>query len=227
MEVFESLWMGASDVIVSLPTGYGKSVISHLCGRVLRRKPGVEAGLPGMTLVVVPLNIIQADQQASLAKHGIRSCTLDVKGNPSCVSDEFAAEGAYDKVNLSLVICYFLQYIYQIQQGYCQNCISSFCSNVWPHQLWPPLWLQVISSKMNIVKKYKMNVVKWVTQNRLVSVRCCKYRIYTSLVQAHYAMYGIFSGTSCSIKKRVWGIKMGVYRLLFITIKVCHMQGSR
>ena len=55
MQLFESLQMGTSDMIVPLPTEFVKNVISHLCGHVLPQKPGVEAGLYGMTLMVVPL----------------------------------------------------------------------------------------------------------------------------------------------------------------------------
>ena len=92
---FESLWIVATDVIVSLPTGYGKSVISHLYGRILRAKDGQPEN--GITVVVVPLNMIQYDQVASLAKHGITVCKMDIEGNTSCATNE---DEAYDKVTI-------------------------------------------------------------------------------------------------------------------------------
>ena len=100
---FERLWIGATDVIVSLPMGYGKSVISHLCGRILRAKNGQPEN--GITVVVVPLNMIQYDQVASLAKHGITACKMDIEGNTSCATNE---DEAYDKVTIMGEFKYFL-----------------------------------------------------------------------------------------------------------------------
>ena len=65
------------------------------CGRILRAKDGQPAN--GITVVVVPLNMIQYDQVASLAKHGITVCKMDIEGNTSCATNE---DEAYDKVTI-------------------------------------------------------------------------------------------------------------------------------
>ena len=74
----ERLWMDATDVIVSLPMGYDKGVISSLWGRFLSAKDGQAED--GITIIVVPINMIQYYQVASLAKHGITACKMAIEG---------------------------------------------------------------------------------------------------------------------------------------------------
>ena len=45
LEIFDHLWKGGQDIIVSLPTGYGKSLVFHLCGKLLCAK--LQLGQPG------------------------------------------------------------------------------------------------------------------------------------------------------------------------------------
>ena len=77
LEIFDHLWKGGQDIIVSLPTGYGKTLVFHLCGKLLCPKP---LGQPGTTIVISPLNIIQIDQLTKLRQHNISVCRLDVCG---------------------------------------------------------------------------------------------------------------------------------------------------
>ena len=78
-EVLQYVYDKEGDAIISLPTGYGKSLIFHLIGRLLRAKHGQnrEDG-KGVTLVVAPLNLIQHDQLLSLQKRGVSACKLNV-----------------------------------------------------------------------------------------------------------------------------------------------------
>ncbi len=62
------------DIVASLPTGYGKSVIYHLLPKVLEK----DSGCQNCVLVLCPLNIIQKDQLSVLHGKGITSCRLDV-----------------------------------------------------------------------------------------------------------------------------------------------------
>ena len=78
----ERLWMDATDVIVSLPMGYGKGVISPLWGRFLSPKDGQAED--GITIIVVPIHMIQYYQVASLAKHGITACKMAIEGKHEC-----------------------------------------------------------------------------------------------------------------------------------------------
>ena len=61
------------NLIVSLPTGYGKSLIYCLLPQVLKDHQRKDNGC---VLVVCPLNLIQYDQMRNLAAHGIASCRL-------------------------------------------------------------------------------------------------------------------------------------------------------
>ena len=40
LEIFDHLWKGGQDIIVSLPTGYGKSLVFHLCGKLRKTTAG-------------------------------------------------------------------------------------------------------------------------------------------------------------------------------------------
>ena len=61
-------------VSVCYPTGYGKSIIYQLCGRVLSEIKN------HVTIVITPLNVIQEDQMRSLLTRGISSCRIGVTG---------------------------------------------------------------------------------------------------------------------------------------------------
>jgi len=89
-----------SDTIISLPTGYGKSLIFHLltlCLHTLHDKKGI-------TLVFTPLTIIQEDQLKKLKEKGIKACQISqqfvVKGD-ECASIVDIARGKYH-----LIICH-------------------------------------------------------------------------------------------------------------------------
>jgi len=62
------------DVIVNLPSGYGKSLIYHLLPNLLAC----------VVIVVSPLNIIQNDQLRKLNNKGIKTCRLDVQCRAVC-----------------------------------------------------------------------------------------------------------------------------------------------
>ena len=64
------------DLVVSLPVGYGKSIIFHVLPKIL----GKDKKNP-VVLVVSPLNIIQKDQCKSLRDHNISCCRIDIKAN--------------------------------------------------------------------------------------------------------------------------------------------------
>ena len=98
-DVFERIWNGQRDMIVSLPTGYGKSVIFHLIGRLLRKRGNVG----DVTLVVCPLNLIQKDQLESLREHNISACKLDITGKGSYLVEEEEEEDEGDDFNFDKV----------------------------------------------------------------------------------------------------------------------------
>ena len=79
LEIFDHLWKRGRDITVSLPTGYGKSLVFHLCVKLLCAK---QLGQPGTTITIVisPLNIIQKDQLTKLRRHNISACRLEVCG---------------------------------------------------------------------------------------------------------------------------------------------------
>lgn len=83
--ILQCLWQGGQDVIASLPTGFGKSLVFHLCTELLRRKPGVSDN--ATTVVVSPLNVIQKDQMNILRERGINCCRLDMSGEMSTNCD--------------------------------------------------------------------------------------------------------------------------------------------
>ena len=60
------------DVIVSLPTGYGKSLVYSLLPHVLRKRRDLDKGC---VLVICPLNLIQSDQLISLAQYDVPACS--------------------------------------------------------------------------------------------------------------------------------------------------------
>ena len=61
------------NVIVSLPLGYGKSLVYSLLPHVLRKRRDLETGC---VLVICPLNLIQSEQLRSLAEHDVPACSL-------------------------------------------------------------------------------------------------------------------------------------------------------
>ena len=73
------------DVVISLPTGYGKSMVYTLLPHALRLKRNVEKG---MVMVVCPLNIIQQDQIMTMTAKGVRACRLSVTCSVTTAREE-------------------------------------------------------------------------------------------------------------------------------------------
>ena len=73
-EALEHVWgwntQDKRDLIVNLPTGYGKSVIFQMIPDLLSLKSDRHDIERAVVLVVCPLNIIQADQQERLRDLG-------------------------------------------------------------------------------------------------------------------------------------------------------------
>ncbi|OWF47294.1 hypothetical protein KP79_PYT08383 [Mizuhopecten yessoensis] len=67
-ECFEYFLESRGDLLVSLPVGYGKSVIFHLLPQLLceHPPPSQRPKTYPVVLVISPLNIIQKDQVQSL-----------------------------------------------------------------------------------------------------------------------------------------------------------------
>ena len=74
-EALEHLWnwntLHKQDLIVNLPTGYGKSVIFQMLPELLGMREDRRDIGKSVVLVVCPLNIIQADQQDRLRDLGM------------------------------------------------------------------------------------------------------------------------------------------------------------
>ncbi|XP_046551767.1 Werner syndrome ATP-dependent helicase homolog [Haliotis rubra] len=85
-EALQYIYAEESDCIVCLPTGYGKSLIFHLLGPLLRQKKGYDSG---SILVISPLNIIQRDQAISITKRGLKACRLSVSGKGTTLRDDY------------------------------------------------------------------------------------------------------------------------------------------
>jgi superfamily II DNA helicase RecQ len=89
-EILEYVFVTGESAIVSAPTGAGKSAIFHLLGRLLVQRADARAvsssssSSPHVTLVLTPLNIIQADQINTLGQLGVTACRLDIGGHASC-----------------------------------------------------------------------------------------------------------------------------------------------
>ena len=77
-EALQYIFETGKDLIVNLPTGYGKSFIYHTLPDLLKFRLCGCASRFGSVLVISPLNIIQNDQLLSLSEKGITSCRLDV-----------------------------------------------------------------------------------------------------------------------------------------------------
>jgi bloom syndrome protein len=66
------------DLMINLPTGYGKSLVYHLLPDAICLKDGVNNAC---VIVISPLNIVQNDQLQRLKDCSIPACRLDVKCN--------------------------------------------------------------------------------------------------------------------------------------------------
>ncbi|XP_046546635.1 ATP-dependent DNA helicase RecQ-like [Haliotis rubra] len=62
-----------NDCIAVLPTGYGKSAVFQLLPWLLQK----DLSVPGMVIVVCPLNSLMQDQVMSLCDRGIKACFLN------------------------------------------------------------------------------------------------------------------------------------------------------
>ena len=66
------------DLMVILPTGFGKSLIYQLSPFVLSLKDGIDLqNIHYFTLVITPLSSIMVDQCQTLTDMGIKACALD------------------------------------------------------------------------------------------------------------------------------------------------------
>ena len=66
--------LSGHDVLMNVPVGYGKSIVYHLLPSILE---SVSNSAP-VVLVISPLNIIQKDQIATLSKHNVSACRLNI-----------------------------------------------------------------------------------------------------------------------------------------------------
>jgi len=81
----QMLYERECDLVINLPTGYGKSLISYLLPELIGAKRAVKNPV---ALVISPLNLLQNDQLGRLAEMGIASCRLDRKGSTSTLVDD-------------------------------------------------------------------------------------------------------------------------------------------
>lgn len=89
---FEYLRDKKGDLLLSLPVGYGKSLVYHLLPKVLGK--GKETPV---CLTISPLNIIQKDQIEALKVHGISACRLNIVSRVEDTTDgNFIAEWEVD-----------------------------------------------------------------------------------------------------------------------------------
>ena len=72
------IYENGNDLVVNLPTGYGKSLIYFVLPDLLKFKFELPADHSGSVLVISPLNLIQIDQMQKLTSQNITSCRLDV-----------------------------------------------------------------------------------------------------------------------------------------------------
>lgn len=106
-QAFEYLRDKKGDLLVSLPVGYGKSLIYHLLPQVLG-----EGKETPVCLTISPLNIIQKDQIHILKIHGISACRLNIASKVEDTTDEdLVAECDVDvervkKGDFSIVMCH-------------------------------------------------------------------------------------------------------------------------
>lgn len=104
---FEYLRHKRGDLLLSLPVGYGKSLVYHLLPKV--RGKGKETPV---CLTILPLNIIQKDQIEALKNHGISACRLNILSTVEKTTDDnFIAEWGVDvervkKGDFSIVLCH-------------------------------------------------------------------------------------------------------------------------
>ena len=74
--VFKYLLDKKGDLLLSLPVGYGKSLLYHLLPQILGNVDS-----PAVCLAISPLNIIQKDQVEALKLHNISTCRLNILCN--------------------------------------------------------------------------------------------------------------------------------------------------
>ena len=106
-KAFEYLFYKKGDLLVSLPVGYGKSLIYHLLPQV----PG-EGHQDPVCLTISPLNIIQKDQIKALKLRGISACRLNIQSKvDETTDDDFDVECDVEverlkKGDFSIVMCH-------------------------------------------------------------------------------------------------------------------------
>ncbi len=75
--VLQHLWDDMGDVLLCVPTGYGKSLIYQLAAPLLRMRNDRENG---SVVVISPLNMIHLDQLIVMRDYGLTCCKLDIEG---------------------------------------------------------------------------------------------------------------------------------------------------
>ena len=106
-KAFEYLLYKKGDLLVSLPVGYGKSLIYHLLPQVLG-----EGHQDPVCLTISPLNIIQKDQIKALKLRGISACRLNIQSKvDETTDDDFDVECDVEverlkKGDFSIVMCH-------------------------------------------------------------------------------------------------------------------------
>ena len=117
--------------MVSLPTGYGKSVIFHLCGRLLCSKNNLDRGV---TVVISPLNVIQMDQMKLLREKQIKACRV------GCTTHFFSDEKVM--IIISILVCLSVFHVNAQPQVKIQsiikvlNCQKFMSENSFVHVVW-------------------------------------------------------------------------------------------
>ena len=85
LEALRQVYHNNSNLLVNLPTGYGKSVIFHILSKLLKLRDGK---VRGSLLVFCPLTLIQEDQLEFLSQRGVSACRITSNATVQIVSDK-------------------------------------------------------------------------------------------------------------------------------------------
>ncbi len=83
LETLTHIWEDKGDLLLCVPTGYGKSLIYQIAAPLLRLRDNRETG---SVIVISPLNMIHLDQLIAMKKYGIKCCKLDIEGKAQICS---------------------------------------------------------------------------------------------------------------------------------------------
>ena len=97
-EQIESLrfFLEGKDILVNLPTGFGKSLVFHLIPYLTSKS----------VLVICPLNIIQSDQLKTLSQHGLSACRLTQECQVLTADDTPASLKDVMHGNFQVIFCH-------------------------------------------------------------------------------------------------------------------------